>query len=448
MRIGVYLRSLSNNKLFLNSGLKYSLTGTSLRCLSSSSVCNNHDRIVIRIPSKALPKTDSIVKAAISSSDSPANNITIEVPDSEKHTLNAVGEAIDKHNTLGKHISVLVQCGYRNKQSDSNGSIAYEGDVPIEENGHVAAVHNLSPEYLEMVANSCSVIKGLNEKIDVILLTHDPEIQLYQQQLVGQGGNNDILINMCSTLEKACRNGKITSYGVSSNGMSLPPKHPLYFPWEVLLKYARNAIGGDINQRTLSKLSTIQLPINLLERRGLAVSQQIREFSHKPESHIDIEILASRPLTCYPDGGVGSGLPFKLVDYRIEGDSQGGMRWTHEIPECPFQYAPALNAAMGHFDAEDLILMDQEGERMLTVEERETLEGCRLLQSMLSDLDLSLLTMRSFEAYEKDLVAKVIPMIHSTFEELDEESATILQVRELLIDIDWRFLYPNNSCHM
>ena len=67
--------------------------------------------------------------------------------------------------------------------------------------------------------------------------------------------------------------------------------------------------------------------------------------------------------------------------------------------------------------------IEQDGDRKLTTEEIETLEGCRLLQSMLADLDLSLHTMRSFEAYENDLPTKVIPMIHDTFEELDEESS-------------------------
>ena len=105
----------------------------------------------------------------------------------------------------------------------------------------------------------------------------------------------------------------------------------------------------------------------------------------------------------------------------------GETQWTHKIPECPAHYAPSLNAAMGHFDAEELVEIEQDGDRKLTTEEIETLEGCRLLQSMLADLDLSLHTMRSFEAYENDLSTKVIPMIHDTFEELDEESAMVLQ---------------------
>ena len=405
------------------------------------------NRIVIRIPSKAIPNIDPIVQAALCAPASPVEDVSIEIPDSEKNTIDAVSEAIDRYNSNHKNVTVFVQCGYRNvmtseSHNDVSSEQSFDGDVPIEENGRLVALHNLSPGYLESVTKYCSDLKSVNGNTNVVLLAHDPEIQLQKLRDGDIIASSDILTDLFSALENACEREDISSYGVSSNGMSLSSEHPLYLPWETLLASATNAIhhnGNDINAEK-SSLSTIQLPINLLERRGLEISQQINNACDKPKSIFNIDMLASRPLTCYPDGGVGSGFPFKLIDYRIEGDSEGGTRWTHEIPEIPFQYTPALNAALGHFDGEDLVLIEHEGERKLTVEEQETLEGCRLLQSMLSDLDLSLLTMRSFEAYQNELVTKVIPMIHNTFEELDEESATVLQVSVFIFEKGMRYL--------
>lgn len=150
-----------------------------------------------------------------------------------------------------------------------------------------------------------------------------------------------------------------------------------------------------------------------------------------------MDIYISRPLTCYPDQGVGTGFPFKLIDYSIQNNNitennpknknnQNNMEWTHKIKsDTPSQYTPTLNMAMSHFDAEHLL--EIQSERPLTAEETETLEGCRLLRSMLQDLDSSLEKVRSFEQYEEDIYTQIIPLIHETFEELDEESASVLQ---------------------
>ena len=62
------------------------------------------------------------------------------------------------------------------------------------------------------------------------------------------------------------------------------------------------------------------------------------------------------------------------------------------------------------------------------MEERETLDGCKLLRDMLHDMDASLEWTRSFDAYEDHLMNVAVPLIYGTFEELDEESAGILQL--------------------
>ena len=148
-----------------------------------------------------------------------------------------------------------------------------------------------------------------------------------------------------------------------------------------------------------------------------------------------------RPLTCYPDLGTGSGYPFRLVDYELptlEDESLGaiqhgsdvsrkGLRYTNGMAGIPAIYQTTLQAAMSHFDAEELLELKQE--RELTMEERETLDGCKLMQSMIHDLDNQLGEIRSFAAHEDELYGRIIPLIHDTFELMDDTTSDILQVR-------------------
>jgi UDP-glucose 6-dehydrogenase len=88
-----------------------------------------------------------------------------------------------------------------------------------------------------------------------------------------------------------------------------------------------------------------------------------------------------------------------------------------------------MNKVLSHFDATHIMEQEDKENRKLTVEERETIDGCRLLQSMIHDLNSNLSSgiLRSFNAYEEELYKKVVPLINGTFEELDEESSTLLQ---------------------
>ena len=90
----------------------------------------------------------------------------------------------------------------------------------------------------------------------------------------------------------------------------------------------------------------------------------------------------------------------------------------------PLIYSIALKKAMAHFDAE--AILEEKMKRELTSEERETLDGCKLMQSMLHDLDAGLAEVRSLGAHEQDLCQRIIPLIHDTFEGYDEETADVL----------------------
>ena len=78
--------------------------------------------------------------------------------------------------------------------------------------------------------------------------------------------------------ELAVMEGRISSYGVCSNGLSLPRSHPLHLGWEDLL---------------------------------VAASDVVKEVCGS------IDVFFTRPLTCYPDQETGTGKPFQLLDYQI-----------------------------------------------------------------------------------------------------------------------------------
>jgi hypothetical protein len=246
--------------------------------------------------------------------------------------------------------------------------------------------------------------------------------------------------------------------------------------------------GKNINGRT--SLKTIRLPSNVLETRGLGVAneicsffgmsgdnngeggssseegrpsftedqsdpnvqqrQKLRKMRNVLPSSIDVNV--TRPLTAYPNGGTGweDGVgpnnsaetngkkidakhPVRILDYLIESGpigQPGELSWTNlhykKFGRRPSAYMPVMNAVLSHFDAD--AILEASKERELTVEERETLDGCKLLRDMIHDLDASLDTMKSFAAYEEYLVNVAVPLIYGSFEELDEESAAMLQL--------------------
>lgn len=342
--------------------------------------------------------------------------------------------------------------------------------------------HNISPEYIHYCLSQSPLVQQKDHyNMNLIYMVHNPETQGGAAVVAGEGGRmttttptntskdgipssepfssirtavRDRLKEAFIALERATTTNQISSYGVCSNGLSLPSTHPLHLSWKDIMDVAYEAAAAvhstssstmTSNEQSIitPKLSAIQLPANLIEIQGFTVAQQIQEYV--TSVNLPLDVFISRPLTCYRDQGVGTArsYPFKLLDYPIPvpteesadssttpigaGHRTTALPWTHELSEgrMQSQYLPAYNAAMGHFDAESILELQRE--RPLTVEERETVQGCRLLQQMLYDLDQSLQHTKSFHEYEDNLHTKVIPLIHNAFEELDETSTDLLQ---------------------
>ena len=343
---------------------------------------------------------------------------------------------------------ILAQPPEEGKNGTSNRVAAY--DTP----GNV--VHNISSDYLLQTVRSSPLLelRDIMENLRLVFLLHNPEVQVVdllqedpratpeaQQEFIRQRWTpamETLQEYSCNNNSSGTSNGVSVSFGICSNGLGIPKadNHPMHLDTDSVVQAAK----------TYDRFSTIQLPANLLETYGWEMARKI-----KAETQLDV--VAMRPLTCYPDLGTGSGYPFRLVDYSLptlqddndddDDDSDGAnnnsgdgigteaagtssLRYTNEITGIPTIYQMTLQAAMSHFDAEELLELKQE--RELTMEERETLDGCKLMQSMIHDLDNQLPDIRSFAAHEDELYGRIIPLIHNTFELMDDTTSDVLQV--------------------
>ncbi|NOR58276.1 MAG: aldo/keto reductase [Sulfurimonas sp.] len=101
-------------------------------------------------------------------------------------------------------------------------------------------------------------------------------------------------------LEEEVQNGRITSYGISSNSFSKDHNADDFLPYEDLITIADRA-SEDVGNDTHS-FTTIQLPINILEREGLKCASWANENG--------LRVLVNRPLNAEHEN-----LMYRLADY-------------------------------------------------------------------------------------------------------------------------------------
>ncbi|GKY90467.1 hypothetical protein MPSEU_000020500 [Mayamaea pseudoterrestris] len=377
--------------------------------------------------------------------------------------------ALDENPQLEQRsITFLVRIGYRTVAEGMSISVpdSLPNDVKVEEftfdpaanpvgmakpltpstdaAAKARVFHNIGSEAVSYALESCPLLKLAKEHscIRILPLLHNPEVQgsqLGAPMLERQSRICEMLTQGFETLEDYIQHHPSTmhSYGVVSNGVCLPNDHPLYLNYQTVLE-ATKAISVNNHK---SHFSVLQLPINVLERKGFDIAKAAKKewsaaTADAASDSVPLHIYGMRPLTCYPDLGTGSGHPILLADYLLPveqqepepaDDANDGV-WTNETKNAPAAYQTAFRTAMAYFDADDLLHRKvSNGEDSLTDEERETLAGCQLLQSLLQDLDAGLEQLRSLAAHQSVLYERVIPIIHETFSEMDAETAQLLE---------------------
>ncbi len=150
-----------------------------------------------------------------------------------------------------------------------------------------------------------SLIRLEVTKIDCYLL-HNPEYyiltMLNKEKPLDEVLDSmfDRIFDVFVALEEQVKNGTIGSYGISSNSFSVDHKSLEFLPYEDLITLADKASEMVGNER--HSFTTIQLPINMLEREGLKCASWAKAKG--------IRVLANRPLNAQKDE-----LMFRLADY-------------------------------------------------------------------------------------------------------------------------------------
>jgi hypothetical protein len=334
-------------------------------------------------------------------------------------------------------VTLLQRVGYRTVPTHQPG---LEGDLYLETLPKKAGTvqHNLHPTALQSAIYDCYLnhAPSASWKSDRLLMLHNPEVQASavagdQKLTTRQAHIRQKLVDAFSYLQeatttKADRPHNLVGYGVVSNGLGLPEQHPLHLSWTDTVLPALQTVAQAIGDDAPLNFQAVQLPVNLLETTGLDVAQQVKTDQAALDFLQNVQVYAMRPLTCYPDRGTGDGHPFILADYQLPAGMDKTLQWTNLMSQPPAAYSLALKTAMAHFDATEILEAKERGEELST-DQRETLDGCKLLQSLLHDVDHDLASVRSFAQHEADVVERIIPLIHDTFEGYDEDTAQILQ---------------------
>jgi len=316
-------------------------------------------------------------------------------------SANDAAGAVALAGIISQPVTVLQRVGYRTVKAVQDER---SGDLLLEQHAESRVVHNMSASFMHECIESSALIT--NKHIQLIPMVHNPEVH-------GADALDRLTEAFCG-LEEVVKSGdtNVNSFGVVSNGLALAKDHPMHLDYRLVFQAADRACK-EVGTTVKSSLSVLQLPANLREVQGIGVARQVKLA--RPHVHV----YTMRPLTYYAEDGTSQA----MLDYLLpQGPNEH--EWTHNMAGPPNSYHQVLNMALAHFDGEALLEAKQE--RSLTEEETETLEGAKVLQSMLHDLDASIDQVVSFAAHEDQMVNVVIPTLFGTFEELDEPSVHLL----------------------
>ena len=203
-------------------------------------------------------------------------------------------------------VEIVSKYGYiQGSNMLSHKEQAFEGVVEYNEQ----CFHSIAPSYMrDQLTKSLSRLEI--DKIDCYLI-HNPEYYILDA-LNKNADKDDTLDAMYARiyeafigLEQEVKNGRIGSYGISSNSFAKKHNDPEFLPYEDLLTLADKAsekVGNDTHHFT-----TIQLPINILEQEGLKCAVWAKQNG--------LRVLANRPLNAQINERM-----YRLADYDESAD--------------------------------------------------------------------------------------------------------------------------------
>lgn len=213
---------------------------------------------------------------------------------------------------------------------------------------------------------------------------------------------------------------RIHSYGISTNTIGLPESHPHHVSPEVFMNLSNDVLKSHeaIPGNTLSGFQVIQTPFNVCETNSLklinrALGQSVIDSMSGTRSN-DLFVMALRPLTVVDDRSVWN--LEGLVDHEtfVNGawSSIGELKDLNDVYEETLAYFTAPEPANPETPTQD---------------EKDTAEACALLKSLLGDLKNEFPKFVTVDMYESNLQNSIIPMIHKTFDGMDDQSVEVIQ---------------------
>jgi aryl-alcohol dehydrogenase-like predicted oxidoreductase len=244
--------------------------------------------------------------------------------------------------------------------------------------------HSIAPSFLKKELTKSLQRLQLNS-LDCYLI-HNPEFYIYDA--ISKEIPRDTMLDTMFEriykafvgLEEEVKDGRINSYGISSDSFAKQHNDPTFLPYEDLLLLAQKAAKEVSNKQ--HSFSTIELPINLLERDGLKCAQWAKKNG--------IRVLANRPLNAQKDG-----LKYRLATYKE-----------------PKDYFHTLNELLEISDNEQL----------------------KPLYNLIEQMDSNRHKFGFLEEYDLFLTTQILPHIKKTIEKIPEE------VLDTLLEYIERFL--------
>jgi len=221
-------------------------------------------------------------------------------------------------------LEIVSKCGYI--QGALLEEIKKADEAMVEELEIVkyseSCYHSIHPGFIK--AELTKSLERLKlERLDCYLL-HNPEYYLMEkikdesQRAEAQMIMLDRILDGFMQLETEVKEGRIDAYGVSSNSFALDEEALYFLPYFDLISLAQKA-ALEVGNNTHS-FTTIQLPMNLLEKEGEACATWAKSNG--------LRVLVNRPLNASKDN-----LMFRLASH-----------------EEPGEYFGALNDALGFLE--------------------------------------------------------------------------------------------------
>jgi hypothetical protein len=211
---------------------------------------------------------------------------------------------------------------------------------------------------------------------------------------------------------------RIHSYGISTNTIGLPPSHPHHINPELFLNMSKDVLKSHAaipSKNTNSGFQIIQTPFNICETSSLSIINNMLLLNSSGNNiNNELYIMALRPLTVVDDRSIWN--LEGLVDHAVY--SSGKWSSINEIQELNDTY----EATVGYFTPPEPLDPSNP-----TQDEQDTIEACGLLKSLLNDLLTEFPKFISVEMYENNLQQSIIPMIHKTFDGMDDDSIDQIQ---------------------